>query len=135
VVTSIERVLGVRAAKLLLITSAASAVLGIGISGCGHAAAVGRDRTLHVALSEYRVIPQNVRVSAGLLTILVRNDGKLTHNLAVLHGDQRIDVTPPLWPGTGGQLSVVLAPGRYTLESTLFSDQALGAYGTLTVTS
>jgi hypothetical protein len=34
-----------------------------------------------------------------------------------------------------GELSVDLAPGQYTLASTLFSDQALGEYGTLTITS
>ena len=32
-------------------------------------------------------------------------------------------------------LLVALGPGTYTLSSTLFSDKALGEYGTLTVTS
>ena len=112
---------------------AASVVLVI--AGCGHQATVGADRTLRVALSEYRVVPQKVQAGSGPLTIIVHNAGKLVHNLVVMEGDQRIDETQPIWPGTVGELVVSLAPGRYTLVSTLFSDQALGEYGTLTITS
>jgi hypothetical protein len=125
---------GARAAKLLLIAALVSVSFGVPITGCGHSATVGTDRTLRVALTEYQVVPQKVQMSAGVLTIIVHNSGKLTHNLAVLRGDQRIDETKPIWPGTVSELSVVLTPGSYTLASTLFSDQALGEYGTLTVT-
>jgi hypothetical protein len=124
-----------RAAKLLLIAVAASAAFGIGLAGCGHNATVGSDRTLKLALTEYQVVPQKVEVSTGELTIIVHNVGKLVHNLVVTQGDQRIAETQPIWPGTVGELAVALPPGRYTLSSTLFSDQALGQYGTLTVTS
>ena len=126
---------GARAAKRLLIAGTAAAVLGMPLAGCGHTATVGSDRTLRVALSEYRVVPGKVKASAGELTIIVHNLGKLTHNLVVLRGDQRVDETQPIWPGTVGELSVDLAPGEYTLASTLFSDHALGEYGTLTITS
>jgi hypothetical protein len=124
-----------RAAKLLLIALAATAVFGIGLAGCGHTATVGSDRTLKLALTEYQVVPEKVSLSTGELTIIVHNVGKLVHNLVVMQGDQRIAETQPIWPGTVGELSVALPPGRYTLSSTLFSDQALGEYGTLTVTS
>jgi len=119
----------------VLIAGVAVAVLGIPLAGCGHTASVGSERTLRVALSEYRVAPEKVKASAGALTIIVHNLGKLTHNLVVLRGDQRVVETQPIWPGTVGELSVNLVPGRYTLASTLFSDQALGEYGTLTITS
>jgi hypothetical protein len=132
--TSIARVPGARAAKLLLIAGVAGIAVGSPIAGCGHTAGVGRDRTLQVALTEYQVVPRKVHVSAGELTIIVRNEGKMTHNLAVSSNNQLIQETPPIWPGTTSQLAVVLAPGRYTISSTLFSDQALGEYGTLTVT-
>ena len=125
---------GARAAKRTLV-GAVAALLAIAPAGCGHTASVGRDRTLRVALTEYGVLPQKVQVSAGELTIIVHNVGKLTHNLVVIHGQDKIDGTPPIWPGTTGQLAVNLAPGSYTIASTLFSDQALGEYGTLTVTS
>ena len=73
-------------------------------------------------------------MSRGLVTIIVHNVGKLTHNLVITEGDQQIDGTPPIWPGATQQLLVALSPGTYTMASTLFSDQALGEYGTLTVT-
>jgi hypothetical protein len=126
---------GARAAKLVLTAGVAAFALGIPIAGCGHTASVGADRTLRLAVSEYQVRPQEVQVSRGLVTIFVHNVGKLTHNLVITQGDRRIDGTPPIWPGTTQLLLVALSPGTYTVGSTLFSDQALGEYGTLTVTS
>lgn len=118
----------------MVIAASALAALGILLAGCGHTATVGRYRTLRVALTEYRIAPQKVETTAGELTILVHNVGKLTHNLAISQGSQVVDETPPIWPGTTGELVVVLTPGTYTMGSTLFSDQALGEYGTLTIT-
>lgn len=126
---------GARAAKLLLIAGVAALALGAPIAGCGHSAGVGRDRTLQVALTEYQVVPHKVRVSAGELRIIVHNEGKMTHNLAVSSNHQLVQQTPPIWPGTTSELVLILAPGTYTMSSTLFSDQALGEYGSLTVTS
>jgi hypothetical protein len=126
---------GARPAKRLTILGAALAAFGLSLAGCGHTATVGGDRTLRVALTEYRVVPQKVQVTAGVLTIFVHNDGKMTHNLAITEGKNRVVVTPPIWPGATTKLSVALAPGSYTIGSTLFSDQALGQYGSLTVTS
>jgi hypothetical protein len=126
---------GARAAKLVLIGALASALLAIPIAGCGHTATVGGERTLRLALTEYRVIPQKVQVSAGPVTIIVHNLGKMAHNLLITAGGQKVNGTPPIWPGATRQLSVVLAPGSYMMASTLFSDQALGEYATLTVTS
>jgi iron uptake system EfeUOB component EfeO/EfeM len=125
---------GVPAAKQLLIAGALAVALGAPIAGCGRSARVGRDRTLQVAVTEYQVVPRKVQVSAGELTIVVHNEGKMTHNLAISSNNQLVQQTPPIWPGTSSQLSVALPPGSYTISSTLFSDQALGEYGTLTVT-
>ncbi len=57
---------------------------------------VAKQRTLHVALSEYRVTPQSVRVSAGALTIFVHNYGRLTHNLVISLGGQPEATTEPI---------------------------------------
>ena len=111
----------------------ATVALAVAVAGCGHSARIGADRTLRVAVSEYQVVPHKVNVSAGQLRIIVRNVGKLTHNLVVLDGSTRIDETDPIWPGTVAELFLSLTPGQYTLASTLFSDQALGEFGTLTV--
>jgi hypothetical protein len=106
----------------------------LGLAGCGHAARVGTDRTLTVGLTEYRVTPQEARLSQGLLTIVVHNYGKLTHNLSVSLDGVPEGATPPIPAGQSADLALQLAPGRYDMSSTLLSDEALGEYGTLTVT-
>jgi uncharacterized cupredoxin-like copper-binding protein len=128
---------GLRASKLA--PALATLVL---LSGCGHTEAVGSDRTLYVALSEYRVTPQSVRVSAGPLTVFVHNYGRLTHNLVITLNGQATGTTRPatgttrpIWPGQSAEITLTLTPGTYLMASTILSDQALGQYGTLTVTS
>jgi hypothetical protein len=103
------------------------------LCGCGQTHVVGADHTLTVALTEYRVAPQSIRAPAGLLTIFVHNYGRLTHNLVISLRGQPEAATQPISPGGSGVLAVTLGPGRYLVASTLLSDQALGAYGTLTV--
>lgn len=121
---------GLRASKL------APALAGLAlVSGCGHTEALGNDRTLYVALSEYRVTPQSVRVSAGPLTVFVHNYGRLTHNLVITLNGQTTGTTRPIWPGQSAEITLTLTPGTYLMSSTILSDQALGQYGTLTVTS
>jgi hypothetical protein len=121
---------GLRARRLALIASAA-----IAAGACSHTVTVGRSGVLQIALTEYRVVPQSIRVSAGLVTIVVHNEGLLAHNLAVTEGSYLVGQTKPILPGRIGYLPIDLSPGRYMIASTLFSDQALGEYGTLTVTS
>jgi hypothetical protein len=41
--------------------------------------------------------------------------------------------TQPIAPGQTTELDLDLAPGTYQMASTILSDQALGAFGTLTV--
>jgi hypothetical protein len=99
--------------------------------GCGRGVSSGR--TLELALTEYRLIPQDMRVHAGQLTIFVHNYGRLTHNLVVSHNGQEQGETKPIPPGQGTELTLALAPGSYVTASTILADQALGQYGTLTV--
>ncbi len=120
---------GPRALKL-----AVAAVCAILVAGCGHAQGVASDRTLHLALTEYRLRPDNIRVRAGYLDINVHNYGRLTHNLVISLNGVTAGSTKPIWPGQHAELTVSLAPGKYSVASTMLSDQALGAYGTLTVT-
>jgi plastocyanin len=104
------------------------------LTGCGHTEEVGADHTLSVALTEYRLNPQSARVAAGPLTVVVRNFGRLTHNLVISLNGQLAASTRPLAPGESAAITVTLAAGSYRMASTIQSDQALGAYGTLTVT-
>jgi hypothetical protein len=122
-------------ANRLLLSGIASVALALAIAGCSHTVVVGADRSLQVGLTEYRIVPQRVRVRTGALTLVVENDGRLTHNLAILSNGAIVQETPPIPPGASAELAVALAPGSYLLSSTLFADRALGEYGTLTVTS
>jgi hypothetical protein len=120
-----------RGAKLLL--AIVSLALGWLAAGCSHTRAVGADRTLRVALTEYRLNPQSAHVSSGVVMILVHNYGRLTHNLVVSENGQTIGSTKPVAPGQSAEIDLNLANGSYLMTSTILSDQALGAYGTLTV--
>jgi hypothetical protein len=104
-----------------------------GLAGCGQTVTIRADRTVRIALTEYRVIPQSIDSPAGQLTLVVENDGRLAHDLAVSRHGVIIGQTPPLQPGTQTDLVLTLSPGSYQMSSTLFSDQALGTYGTLRV--
>ncbi|MDQ6730986.1 MAG: hypothetical protein M3022_11970 [Actinomycetota bacterium] len=88
---------------------------------------------LHVALSEYRVAPQQVSAPAGTLTIFVHNYGRLNHNLVISYRGVPEAFTEPIRPGQSAELITSLTPGRYVMASTVLSDQALGTYGSLTV--
>jgi hypothetical protein len=118
-----------RASKLALVAGCAAVLV-----GCGHAQSVSGDRTLHVALSEYHLRPDNIRVTAGYLDIQVRNYGRLTHNLVISRNGVTDGSTKPIWPGQSAEMTISLEPGTYSIASTMLSDQALGAYGTLKVT-
>ena len=111
-------------------------LIGVGLAalaGCGHTVTVDASRTIGVAVTEYRVIPQSIESPAGQLTRVVENDGRLTHDLAVTRNGVTVGQTPPLQPGTRTPLVLTLSPGTYVMTSTLFADQALGTYGTLRV--
>jgi hypothetical protein len=87
-----------------------------------------------VALTEYHVAPQDVQARAGTVTIFAHNFGRLSHNLVIsYHGLARAS-TQPIPPGQTTELIATLGPGKYQNASTILSDEALGAYGTLDVT-
>jgi len=104
-----------------------------GLTGCGSTTTVRSGQTLRVALTEYRVTPQDVDVPAGLVTISVHNYGRLSHDLVISQGSVTEASTQPIAPGQTTDLVAVLSPGTYQMASTVLADQALGAYGTLTV--
>ena len=103
------------------------------LTGCGSATHVGPSGIVHVGLSEYRVSPQEITARTGALTILVHNYGRLNHNLVISYDGVNEASTEPIRPGQSAELIANLTPGTYTLASTVLADQALGAYGSLTV--
>ncbi len=104
------------------------------LAACAHTSVVGSGRTVRVELSEYRLHPETIRAGSGLLTIIVHNRGVLDHDFVVSRDGQTIDSTQPMRPGQTVDLALNLAPGTYSIASTLQSDQTLGEYGTLHVT-
>src|SRR5215207_3961599 len=53
------------------------------VTGCGDDVAYTRapDRRVEVRLDEYRVLPEHIQVTAGRITLVAHNTGRLTHNL------------------------------------------------------
>jgi hypothetical protein len=105
------------------------------LCGCGHTESVASDGILPLSLSEFRVTPQSVKAKPGTLILVVHNYGRLTHDLVISLGGHPEGSTKPIAPGQTDYLVLTLAAGRYLMASTILSDEALGAYGTLTVTS
>ena len=103
-------------------------------AGCSHVTRTGRRHRVSVALTEYRLHPQSIQVPAGKLMIAVSNFGRLTHNLVVSRGGQSVASTSPIAPGQSAKLTVLVKRGTYVMASTILSDQALGEYGTHSVT-
>ena len=111
----------------------AAALVALGAAGCGATSTVAAGGRLQVALNEYRVTPQNVRAHTGLVSIFVHNYGRLTHDLVISLNGQTTVATKPIMPGQTAELDAALIPGHYLMASSILSDQALGAYGTLIV--
>jgi hypothetical protein len=103
------------------------------LAGCGSTVQVGRGGVLRLAVSEYHIAPASASAAPGRLTLLVRNFGRLEHNLAITAGGRTLASTQPLPPGSQAKLTVSLPRGSYELESTLDSDATLGATAALQV--
>jgi plastocyanin len=101
--------------------------------GCGQAEHVGSDRTLAVALTEYRLNPKTATVGSGTLTIVVHNYGRLSHNLVLARDGQTAGSTRAIPPGQTAEIVLSVTRGSYTMSSTILSDTALGESGTLKV--
>jgi len=111
----------------------AAALSATAVAGCSDEARVGASATVQVALNEYRVTPQQILANAGTLNIVVHNDGRLTHDLVISQDGLTEASTQPIAPGQTADLQATLSHGQYLMASTILSDQALGAYGTLDV--
>jgi hypothetical protein len=121
--------------------AAALAAAALIATGCGGGGTFRTDRPiLRITLDEYRIVPQNITAKAGRLKLVVRNGGRLTHNLAIERpggpGGQPlpIDRVATMQPGqTAEPIKVTLSPGRYRLVCTISNHDDLGQFGTLEV--
>jgi plastocyanin len=123
----------------------AALALAAGVSGCGDDApyVAARGRTLELRLDEYRILPSRITVSAGRITIVARDTGRLTHNVAVVQFDRPLGNdeerqyarTPTAHPGQVVRTTVTLRPGKYRLVCTIANHDNLGQFGELKVRS
>jgi plastocyanin len=118
---------------------AASAVLA---AGCGEddqraaarPASVPAGGTVRVTGTEYEFDPSAVVVrGAGPLTIRLRNEGTLAHNLRLFSGDREVGGTPTFTGGRSESGRVRLERGSYEMVCTVGNHAELGMTGTLEV--
>ena len=112
------------------------------LAGCGggddeeqaRSVTVNPNSTLRVSADEYSFDPGRVVVrGAGPLTIRLRNDGELAHNLRVERDGEDIGGTPTFGGGETQAGRVNLEHGRYEMVCTVGDHAELGMRGDLEV--
>ena len=87
-----------------------------------------------IALVEYEMKPNKIRVRPGAVTFMLRNKGRFAHNFHVegsgvdAHADK-------FSPGRTVRLELVLQEGEYKISCPLSNHDQRGMHGTLIVTS
>jgi plastocyanin len=110
------------------------------VLGCGDEDEPGRtvaapaNAKLRVLADEYSFDPSTIVLQgAGTLTVALRNEGSLAHNLKVLRGDEEIGATPTLPAGRTESARLNLEHGNYRIICSVGDHEELGMTGTLRV--
>ena len=116
------------------------ALLALLLAGCGGDEEQARtvtapaNSTVRVVAEEYSFDPGSLVVSgAGTLTIRLRNEGSLAHNLKVRRGAETIGGTPSFPGGESRSARLNLEHGNYEIICTVGDHADLGMTGTLRV--
>jgi hypothetical protein len=126
------------------LTAACLAAALVALGGCGGEKPFSTTHPiLRLTVDEYRIVPQDIVARPGRIKIVVRNTGRLTHNLAIQIPPRNIDDKPMDVPGgrvtsmqPGQQappIKVTLKPGVYRLVCTIANHDDLGQYGKLVI--
>jgi plastocyanin len=100
----------------------------------GRTVTVDSGAAVTVKAHEYGFDPDRLVVRApGPLTIRLRNDGDLAHNIRVRRGGQEVGGTPSFPPGRTESARLRLRPGKYELLCTVGDHAELGMRGVLEV--
>lgn len=109
----------------------------LAVSGCGSGESVDAadGRPVTIAMSEFRLSPQELKLPEGSSTLTIRNDGAIVHRfeLRSADGTRRFAIGVPLRPGQSEQLSVDLRRGEYVMRCAQERHNTLGEHGTVTV--
>jgi plastocyanin len=110
------------------------------LASCGDDDDSGRTVTapanakLRVVGDEYSFDPRTIVLSgAGTLTLTLRNEGSLAHNLKLLRGEEEIGGTPTLPAGGSESTRLNLEHGSYRMVCTVGDHEQLGMTGELRV--
>ena len=89
--------------------------------------------TVTLGESEFKITPKDATAKAGKVTIDVKNDGAIVHNLNVEGNGIEEKKTADLQPGSSGKLTLNLKPGKYEMYCSIDGHRASGMEGTITV--
>jgi plastocyanin len=110
------------------------------VAACGDDDDSGRTVTapanakLRVVADEYSFDPSAIQLrGAGTLTLTLRNEGSLAHNLKLFRGDEEIGGTPTLPAGRSESVRLNLEHGNYRMVCTVGDHEQLGMKGTVEV--
>jgi plastocyanin len=102
--------------------------------GPGRTVTVDSGATVQVTADEYSFDPERIVVErGGPLTIELRNDGDLAHNLRLRRDDREVGGTPTFPGGRTESGRVQLEPGSYQMLCTVGDHADLGMIGELEV--
>ena len=100
----------------------------------GRTATVDQGGAIQVTAREYSFDPERIVVEGGgSLTIELRNEGDLAHNLRLRRGDRDVGGTPTFPGGRTESGRVRLQPGTYEMLCTVGDHAELGMTGELEV--
>ena len=118
----------------------ALALCPLALTGCGgddtpdRTVTVPANGKVTVIGREYSFDPSGIVVrGAGRLTITLRNEGSLAHNIKVRRGGEQVGGTPSFPAGGSESTLVALEHGSYELVCTVGDHEELGMKGELTV--
>jgi uncharacterized cupredoxin-like copper-binding protein len=116
-----------------------------GATGAANPASAGA-RTVGVQLGEMFVRPNKTSISAGKVTFLARNTGRMTHELMVERAPLKMDgpgrpnekarlgMIENMTSGSSGRMTMRLTPGTYVLFCNIPGHYAAGQHTTFRVT-
>jgi uncharacterized cupredoxin-like copper-binding protein len=118
--------------SIFLFASMISAVVVFGreseAKGAGETA---KGVTVQVKEVEYKITLSTHKVPHGVVTFVVKNAGRIAHNLTIQQGGKH---TATLGPGKTVKLTVTLKKGAYTLYCSVPGHRQLGMVTKLTAT-
>jgi plastocyanin len=102
--------------------------------GPGRTVTVDSTATVRITADEYSFDPERIVLErGGPLTIELRNDGDLAHNLRLRRGGREVGGTPTFPGGRTESGRVQLEPGTYEMICTVGDHADLGMTGELEV--